>query len=219
LGFRIDNDLFLENGLIPASCLISHRGPLKVYTVDVPFQGEFMRLYLFALSALLPLVVALPSRAAEKPRTAQANQTQTKKVWTNDDLDQLRSRGLISIVGPEEPQPNETAAQAATAPMEPASPVYNSRLEDPTWYAEKAADLQAELDKRQAALQAQQDALANAVKGVTQPGVAMDQPSAGVTPDAGLAILSAQVQEIQDQMDELSDLARQNNIQPGILRG
>ncbi|MBZ5661101.1 MAG: hypothetical protein LAO08_11905 [Acidobacteriia bacterium] len=174
-----------------------------------------MRIHPFAFSALLALAFALPSRAAEEPRPAQANQNQPKKVWTEDDMDQLRSRGLISIVGQE---PAEPAAQAA-APSEPAFPVYNSRLEDPSWYAEKAADLQAELDKRQAALQAQKTALANATKGVTQPGIAMDQPSAGVTPEAGLAILAAQVQEVQNQLDELSDLARQNNIPPGILRG
>lgn len=175
-----------------------------------------MRLHLFALSGMLALAVAVSSRAAEKPRPAQASQKQPAKVWTNDDMDQLRSRGLISIVGQE---PNEAAPQPAAAPAETAFPVYNSRLEDPSWYAQKAADLQAELDKREAALQAQQTALANAVNGITQPGIAMDKPNAGVTPDAGLAILAAQVQEVQNQLDELSDLARQNNIPPGILRG
>lgn len=178
-----------------------------------------MRTNPFALSALLVFAVAFPSCATEKPRPAQANQKQPAKVWTNDDLDQLHSLGLISIVGPEAPEANEPAAQAATSPMEPAFPIYNSRLEDPTWYAQQAADLQAELDKRQAALQAQQDAIANAANGITQPGIDMSQPAAGVTPDAGLAILAAQVQEIQTQLDDLSDLARQNDIPPGVLRG
>jgi hypothetical protein len=175
-----------------------------------------MRFHLFAISGLLALAVAVSSRAAEKPRPAQATQKQPAKVWTNDDLDQLRSRGLISIVGQE---PTEPAAQPAAVQPETTFPIYNSRLEDPSWYAQKAADLQAELDKREAALQAQQAALANAVRGITQPGIALDQPNAGVTPDAGLAILAAQVQEVQNQLDELSDLARQNNIPPGILRG
>jgi hypothetical protein len=47
----------------------------------------------------------------------------------------------------------------------------------------------------------------------------LDKPNGGVTPDAGVAILTAQVLEVQNQLDELSDLARQNNIPPGILRG
>jgi hypothetical protein len=175
-----------------------------------------MRIYPFTLAAVLALAVAIPSRAAEKPRPAQGNQNQSKKVWTNEDLDELHSRGLISIVGPEV---TEAPAQAAVTPSEPTFPVYNSRLEDPEWYAQKAADLQAELDAREAALQQEQMAIAQAANGVTQPGIAMDQPTIGVTPDAALAILQAQVEEVQSQMDALSDLARQNNILPGVLRG
>lgn len=175
-----------------------------------------MRTYPFALATFLALAIALPSRAAEKPRPAQADQNQPTKVWTNDDMDQLRSRGLISIVGPEA---IEAAAPAATTPPESAFPVYNSRLEDPTWYAEKAADLQAELEKREAALREQQSAMALAAEGITQPGIDMNKPNAGVTPEAGVAILSARVQEVRNQLDELSDLARQNNIPPGVLRG
>jgi hypothetical protein len=175
-----------------------------------------MRTYMFALSAFFALAFAMPSRASEKPRSVQADQNHPKKIWTNDDMDQLRSRGLISIVGQE---PNEAATPSATAPSETPAPVYHSILEDPEWYAQKSADLQEELDKRQAALREQQTALANAANGITQPGVSMDQPNAGVTPEAGLANLAAQVQEVQSQLDELSDLARQNGIAPGVLRG
>jgi hypothetical protein len=174
-----------------------------------------MRISPFALAAVLAIAVALPSRAAEKPRAAQKNQNQPKKVWTNDDLDQLRSRGLISIVGPDMSQ----AAPAPAAPTsEPTVLKYNSRLEDPEWYAQKAADLQAELDKREAALQQQQAALALAADRITQPGLSLDQPNAGVTPEAGIAILEAQVEDVQSELDSLSDLARQNNIAPGVLR-
>src|ERR1019366_5892543 len=104
-----------------------------------------------------------------------------------------RARGLISIVGPEG---NEAVTPAATAPSEPASPIYNSRLEDPEWYAEKAADLQAELDKREAALREEQTALAHAADRITQPGVALDKPTIGVTPQAAIAVLEAQVDEV-----------------------
>jgi hypothetical protein len=175
-----------------------------------------MRIHTFVIAAVLSLAFAFSSHAAEKPHPAQGNQSQPKKVWTNDDMDQLRVRGLISIVGQEV---SEAATQPAVAPSESAAPVYNSRLEDPTWYAEKAADLQAELEKREAALREQQMAIALATKGITQPGIAMDKKNAGVTVAAGIAILEAQVQEVQNQMDELSNLARENGIPPGVLRG
>src|SRR5579863_4012799 len=108
-----------------------------------------MRNHPFPLAAVLALLIACASQAAEKPRPAQGNQNQPKKVWTNDDMDQLRSRGLISIVGQEVTAP-ATQAPAAPAETEPTFPVYASRLDDPSWYADQAAKLQAELDKRMA---------------------------------------------------------------------
>jgi hypothetical protein len=180
-----------------------------------------MRNHHFTLAAALALMIACSSQAAEKPRPAQGDQNRPKKVWTNDDMDQLRAQGLISIVGQEV---SESAQQAPAAPAEtpeagPAFPVYESRLDDPEWYAEQAADLQAELDDRVAALEQEQEALVLAKDRITQPGVALDKPSIGVTPDAAIALLEAQVQEVQSQLDELSDLARQHDIPPGVLRG
>jgi hypothetical protein len=175
-----------------------------------------MRHFYFPIAAALALLVTCSSQAAEKPRPPQSNQNQPKKVWTNDDMDQLRSQGLISIVGQEAPAP---AASVSETPAEPAYPVYESRLDDPQWYADTAATLQDELDKRTAALRQQQNAIAQAADRITQPGLALNQPDAGVTPAAGVTNLESQVQEVQSQMDELSDLARQHNIEPGILRG
>jgi hypothetical protein len=178
-----------------------------------------MRIYTFPLAAALVLLVACSSKAAEKPRPAQGNQNQPKKVWTNEDMDELRARGLISIVGQEPAAPAAAGAQAPATQEEAPYPVYESRLDDPEWYAEKAAELQAELDQRAADLQQEQEALAQAKNRVTQPGVALDKPSIGVTPDAALAIFQAQVNAVQSQLDELADLARQHDIEPGVLRG
>jgi hypothetical protein len=172
-----------------------------------------MRTFHFSLATVLALAIAIPTVAAEKSRPAQANPNQPKKVWTNEDMDGLRARGLISTFGS---AVNEAAAPSAGATSQP---VYASRLQDPEWYAQQAADLHAELDKRAADLRDAQAALAQAANGVTQPGVDMGRGNVGVTPEAGIAILQAETQEIQRQLDELSDLARQNNIPPGALRG
>jgi hypothetical protein len=176
-----------------------------------------MRCYFSPLAVTLALLLACSSQAAEKPRPAQSKQNQPKKVWTNDDMEELSARGLISIVGQESPAP---ATQNSAGPAEsgPNFPVYESRLDDPEWYADQAASLQAELDKRMADLQQQQEALAAVKDRITQPGLALDKPDAGVTPAAGLANLEAQVQETQSRLDELSDLAHQHNIPPGVLR-
>jgi hypothetical protein len=177
-----------------------------------------MRHFYFPIAAALALLVTCSSQAAEKPRPAQSNPNQPKKVWTNDDMDQLRSQGLISIVGQEASTP-APAANASSISAEPAYPAYESRLDDPQWYADAAASLQDDLDKRTAALRQQQNAIALAADRITQPGLSLTQPDAGVTPAAGVANLEAQVQEVQSQLDELNDLARQHNIEPGLLRG
>ena len=79
--------------------------------------------------------------------------------------------------------------------------------------------LQAELDRREAALREAQANLALAQERITQPGIAMDKGNVGITPESGIAILEAQVRRVRDQLDGLSDLAQQNNIPPGDLRG
>src|SRR5579863_8955687 len=113
-----------------------------------------MRNYSFPLAAALALLIACSSQAAEKPRAAQGDQKQPKKVWSNDDMDQLRARGLISVVGQEATAPE---VQAPATPLEARFPVYQSRLDDPEWYADQAANLQDELDQRVAALQQEQE--------------------------------------------------------------
>jgi hypothetical protein len=172
-----------------------------------------MRIYHFPLAAVVALAIAFPSHAAEKPRPKQDNQS--KRVWTNDDMDQLRSQGLISTfsVAP------EVTAQAPAAPSEPVTFTPKTpKTEDPAWYAEQAAILQAELDKREAVLHEAQAKLALAAKGITEPGINMGKGNPGVTPESGIDVLQAQAREVQNQLDELSDLARQNNIPPGVLR-
>jgi hypothetical protein len=174
-----------------------------------------MRHYPFPLAAALVILLACSSHAAEKPRPAQSNQTQPKKVWTNDDMDQLRARGLISIVGQEVPEAAQPAPAEEAGPM---FPVYQSRLDDPEWYFENAADLQAELNARMADLQEQLDAIAAAKDRITTPGISLVKQNAGVTLNAGTEILEGRVEEIQSELDDLSDLARQHDIPPGVLR-
>lgn len=179
-----------------------------------------MRTHSLPFALALILAATYSSQAAGKPRPASAPQDQSKnhakKVWTNDDIGELRSRGLISIVGQE---PGQTASEQGVRPAsKPPFPVYDSRVDDPEWYAVEAADLQGQLDQAQIELQQEQAALADAKNRATQPGVALNEPSLGVTPGAALSIYQSRVQEIQNQLDELADLARRHDIPPGDLR-
>jgi hypothetical protein len=148
-----------------------------------------------------------------------SKQVVASRVWTNDDMDQLRNEGLISTFSAAPgATANQPAQQAQASP--PALTPRPVRVEDPDWYAEQAARLQAELDSRQSALQQYVRAIADARSRTNMTGgIALDKDSIGVTPEAGIQILQAQVNETQSQLDDLAELARENGIPPGVLRG
>ena len=135
----------------------------------------------------------------------------TSFVWTNDEIDMLRSGNVpVSIFG--QRAPSLAGPERNKLPYD--------RTKDPAWYAQQAAILRAEIDAGQADLMRQQGALLSAKnERQTDPGVAMDTRSAGITAEAGIENLQARVQEAQDQLDALADLAQHNGIPPGVLRG
>ncbi len=170
--------------------------------------------------ALLALACsAIPACAAQQ-QAAPATQI---KRWTNADMDRLRAEGLISIVGPEtEAAPAAAPEAAPPAPAPPAGPVYASRMEDPAWYAERAAALQTELAARETALAQAQTNLADArnLRGTTGSiNIVVADHAWGLTPEDVIAGLQAQVGETQSRLDDLADLARRNYMAPGALRG
>jgi hypothetical protein len=147
---------------------------------------------------------AAQTAAAEAPKPAD-----TARVWTNADIANLPDPG-ISLIGPEP----VTGAEAG-----PNEEPYD-RTKDPYWYADEAARLQAELARRNAALQQYIAAIEDAKdRRETESGIALDQGDAGITLQAGIENLQSQVREVQEQLEELADLARRNGIVPGVVQG
>ncbi len=50
-------------------------------------------------------------------------------------------------------------------------------------------------------------------------GINLDGGDIGITPEAGIEILEQRVMEEQARLDDLEELARRNDIEPGTLRG
>ena len=170
-----------------------------------------MNLYL-AISLAISIslsTLAIPLRAAGQPRAEKMEKTNV--VWTNEDLKRLTSLGLISIVG--QPAPAEDATATA------APPPY-VKTQDPEWYAERATKLRDHLERRQAELRESRQALddARSLREMTG-GINLDEGNAGITPEAGIELLQRRVQAAQTELDELEDLARRHDIQPGALHG
>ena len=153
---------------------------------------------------LIPLAV----RAANKPHAAA--DSQTIKVWTNDDLEKLHDSGLISIVG----QVDQEKAIFENVPQG-----YEA-TQDPEWYAEQASRLHDELEYWQVQLREYQKAFEDA-QGLreTTGGINLIDEDFAITPEAGMEILQQHVAEVQGKLDDLEDLARRNDIEPGTLRG
>ena len=146
--------------------------------------------------------------SAANPVTKEASKT--KIVWTNDAVEQLSAKGLISVIGR---VPEETTKFVAPA-------VANTPTKYSQWFSAQAVTLQSQLERRQGELRGYRQTLQDArdLK-TTTGGVNLLQDNIGITPDAAIEILQRRVQETQRLLNELEDLARQNDIAPGILRG
>jgi hypothetical protein len=163
---------------------------------------------MYAAVTLGLISVAIPLRAANRPHAG--GDRQTTKVWTNEDLEKLHNAKLISIVGREDDE------KQAPVPL----PAEYKKIQDPKWYAEQAAKLGDELERRQAQLSEYSQALedARSLRESTG-GINLDDGDIGITPEAGIEILQQRVRETQSELDALGDLARRNDIEPGTLRG
>jgi hypothetical protein len=154
------------------------------------------------------ITASIPSRAANKPYARTDGQT--IKVWTNNDLARLHSLGLISIVG---------QVDEETSVAEPA-PIPSKITQDPEWYAEQAARLRDELEYRRAQLREYRQALDDARSlRETTGGIDMVGEDFAITPEAGIEILQRRVTEEQTRLNDVENLARRNDIEPGTLRG
>lgn len=163
----------------------------------------------FSLAISMALsTLAIPLRAAN--RTHAGKDSKNRVVWTNDDLERLHNLGLICIVG----RMNDEAPKSASQPQP------YVKTQDPEWYAEQAAKLRDELERRQAQLSEYRQALedARSLKETTN-SINLDAGDVGITPEAGIEILQERLSETQSDLDALEDLARRNDIPPGTLRG
>ena len=149
-------------------------------------------------------------RAATKPHRGPAR-VKANLTSTNGDLERLRKfPGLISVVG----QPSNNDSQNVSAPR------LQSRTEDPRWYAARAATLNARLETEQANLRDFTQALDDARElKATKGGINLAEEDIAITPEVAIDIRRSRVRETQSERDALEDLARQNDIPPGVLRG
>jgi len=153
--------------------------------------------------------VAIPLRATNRPHAG--TDSPSPVVWTNDDLEKLHDvPGLISIVG--------QIDEETPAPESEPRPYVETQ--DPEWYAQQAANLLDELDRRQAQLSDYLQAIEDARNlRDTTGGINLAEGDIAITLEDGIDLLEWRVEQTHAAFDDLEDLARRNDIPPGTLRG
>lgn len=151
---------------------------------------------------LLCCFLAGPAFAQDQTQTKD-----TKRVWTNDDLQHLAARPPANT--PASPSPDESQQ---TIPAEK----HYVRAKDAKWYVAQLKPLQAQIEDIDSQLRRLRQARKNG-RGTTD-AVALDQDAEGVSADAQIEILEQRRKQILLQIDSLEDQSRRNGLDPGDIR-
>lgn len=157
------------------------------------------------------------SRIPTAPSDKQENTQVMDHTWTNERLDVLHERGLISEFN-RLPEARAEAAREVIAELSNPFVVY-VRTNDTRWYSEQASALRtkiAALELELVRFQAEIQYVRNLR--TMEAGLAFYQDTIGITPEAGIDVRKMLLADLKLQLDELSELARRNNIPPGNVR-
>ena len=195
-------------------------------------------------AGMLALALGAVPALGQSSQTAPPSQTvknppeRPKKVWTNDDLADLRG-GVTSATAEAPPAeggaPAEAQAQAAAGKEKPLPPE-----KDPKVYRAKLDALRKQLADVDAKIKEIQDAIDHPINGKNAiklnqqapdfppqdqpPGYEKNRPSEAlygnqvVRPQDQLRVYEQKRQELQQQIDDLEAKASENGIAPGDIR-
>jgi hypothetical protein len=154
-----------------------------------------------------PAATQQPAAESAPPPTPQAKaapivNAKPAKVWTNDEINTLRSKQGVSVVGNHTPQKVSATSKG------------NSQEKDPAWYRGQLAPLRAEIDKL--------DPEIAKLKAFLSGENVSDPPTMHrklvPTPQDQLKQKEAKRQADEAKIEDLLDRARHNGIEPGALR-
>lgn len=167
-------------------------------------------LFLLSIGLLVPkpaMSVSLHVRASSRMVAAE------KKIWTNEDIPLLRQAAPISIFADNSTAQSSTAEGAGAEVQSAPQPYVKER--DPRWYAEQRQALQAQIDANEDQIREIQqiretgDGISNAIP--------LYKEALGLSPEATVEILQTQVLQFEAQVEDLQDLARQNDMHPVVV--
>jgi hypothetical protein len=199
-------------------------------------------LFAAVLAVILSSAISIPARASGDDKAATPAPTATaapiaspapsathpdreKKVYTNDDIDQMWPKEQAAVNGAQAPAtsalvPAQSRRSVALPRARRVTIVVVSPQQDPVWYASQLEALNAELDSISSREVSLRDFRASGT--TTDPGVTIGlqfgAPCEGITTDNAIEQLELRRREIELQIDELQDMARQNGVSPAVLQ-
>ncbi len=197
-------------------------------------------LFTAVLAVILSFMLAIPAFAAGDDKPAAPAPTATyapsatpapsatrpdreKKVYTNDDIDQMwpKEQGAANAaptasanaLGPAQVRRSFSVSRAARARIVQVSPE-----RDPVRYAAQMEALNVELDSISSREASLRDFRATGTGPGLTIGLQFDAPCDGITTDNAIAQLEMRRRGIEEQIDELQVAARQNGVSPAVFQ-
>jgi hypothetical protein len=148
-----------------------------------------MRPEIFILLAMLS-----PARMAARDFPAE-------KVWTNLDVETLRTTSPISIFGTR-PKAEPNVAESRYQPY--------LKERDPAWYADQIDSMRGAIEEADAEIQTIENILATG-KGISGV-IPLDTLAVGISPEATIEIRESEISALEAEIESLQDQARANFI-------
>jgi len=162
-------------------------------------------------ASLATFAVPRPAPFAVGPRTAAVRPSAQQRVWLSEEVEALRDRGLISIVGEELVEEPAVVEEPAPTP----APRLPKEL-DPEWYLERMAEPRKELAEVEEKLASLRRNLTCAC--TPEGGINVDRPNPGITPEDGLRLLEERARALRAEINAVEDEALRRGLAPGIFR-
>jgi flagellar biosynthesis/type III secretory pathway chaperone len=170
-----------------------------------------------------PSTATAPTAPPTAPAPKVARPDREKKVYTNDDIDQMwpkpqavasdsQTYPASAYTPPVARRPAAVSRPLSTASAPP------SRENNPLWYAAQVESLYAELDSISSRAESLRDFRATGSDAGVTIGLQFDAPCEGITTDNAIEQLAIRRQEIEEQINELQDMALQNGVPPAVFQ-
>jgi len=159
--------------------------------------------------ACMSAVLICSSAAAQSPAKVQDQLNVSPRIWTNEDLTELRKTSEISVVGP--------AMMPSAVGPESYPPTVSPKEEaNAEWYGRQLAGLHSEVGEVREQLR--QISLARTSGGAVSDALAVETGRMGSSADEMSKSLREREHHLENKIEALHDLARHNSVEPGLIR-